>query len=185
MFNTCFSSPLQQELAVSILESARRTAHRMVNERRLRSSDFDDFASELSLRLLHKLSDWDEDRLPLDIYLSYCTRHESRDLLDLHRYNMKALSRFTSIESLVHPMEEWFANNVCPSWKDRLMPCPDTSDFIQDLEDIKVSLSKPEQAFLSLLRDHSVFKAATLSGLGRKRADQLLCELRERLAEEF
>lgn len=185
MFDTCFSSPLQQKLAASVYESARFTAGRMVKERKLRIADLDDYASELAFRLLIKLRAWDQDRLPLDIYLSYCTRNVSRKLLRCHRYNLKAQGRFTSLDGIEGEMDEVIANKFCPSWKEQAMPDTEISDFIQDLADFEVSLSETEKRFLSLLQDHSVYKAATLSSLGRKRADQLLCELRERLSEEF
>lgn len=78
-------------------------------------------------------------------------------------------------------MEEWLADSICPIWADRLLGQASRADGLLDIHAAQHGLSGTEKRFLSLLQDHAVSKAATLSGLGRKRAGRLLERLRGRL----
>jgi len=154
----------------------------MVKSGWLRSSDEQDYASELAVKILKRIEKWDATRLPIEVYIGLSIKRESISLLRTRKFNLKTFSADVHLEGFVEDHSEaGLLEAICREWDGYESCLPRRPDLEVDVAAVVSALAEVEKHFLELLPDRGFRNAASLSGLTRNDATRLLQRVQKAL----
>lgn len=181
MCNTCLQHR-KKKFAGEILSAAKCNAQRMVKSGLIRSSDEQDFASELAVKILKRIERWDAERLPIHVFIGLCVKRESISLMRTRKFNLKTFASDLNLEAFIEKHSENILHGViCREW-DGFDDCPPhAKDVSIDVTAAMSTLAEAERRFLELLHDRGFRNAASISGMTRGDAARLLRQMKQAL----